>query len=254
MERDEAIRRQFDRAAAAYGTSPIFAQGHDLHLMVETATPTAVMMVLDVGCAAGHTAFAFAPYVREVVGIDLSRAMLGEAARLAEARGITNVRWEEENAASLPYPDNAFDIVTCRLVAHHFPSLAPSLMEMARVLKPGGQLLIVDIISPEDPALADFINTFEVLRDPSHGRDWMLSEWEAAGKEIGTPFDVIARWDMPQEFAVWTARQQTPPDAIARLERLMDNASAEACEAFSLVGPPTRAFRLWVAFLRGTKQ
>ncbi|MHB8647917.1 MAG: class I SAM-dependent methyltransferase [Thermomicrobiales bacterium] len=254
MERDETIRRQFDRAAAAYGTSPIFARGHDLQLMVETAAPTAAMTVLDVGCAAGHTAFAFAPHVREVVGIDLSAAMLAEAARLSAARGIINIRWEEESAASLPYPDNAFDIVTCRLVAHHFPSLAPSLTDMARVLKPGGQLLIVDIISPEDPALADFINRFEVLRDPSHGRDWTLSEWDAAGIEIGVPFAVIARWDMSQEFAVWTARQQTPPDAVARLERLVDNAPIEARDAFALVGPPNRAFRLWVAFLRGTKK
>ena len=105
MERDEAIRRQFDRAAAAYGTSPIFAQGHDLALMVEAAAPTAEMTVLDVGCAAGHTAFAFAPHVREVVGVDLSAAMLAEAARQAAARGITNVRWEEASAAALPYAD-----------------------------------------------------------------------------------------------------------------------------------------------------
>lgn len=253
MERDEAIRRQFDRAAAAYGTSPIFAQGHDLALMVETTAPTAAMTVLDVGCAAGHTALAFAPHVREVIGIDLSAAMLAEAERLSAARGITNIRWEEESAASLPYPDNAFDIVTCRLVAHHFPSLAPSLKEMARVLKPGGQLLIVDIISPEAPALAHFINRFEVLRDPSHGRDWTLSEWDATGKAIGVPFDVIARWDMPQEFVTWTARQQTPPDAVAKLEQLMDNASIEARDAFAIVTTPPRSFHLWAAMLRGTK-
>ena len=84
--------------------------------------------------------------------------MLAEAARQASARGIANVRWEEASAAALPYADGAFDIVTCRMVVHHFPSLAPSLTEMARVLKPGGQCIIVDIISPDDAALADFIN------------------------------------------------------------------------------------------------
>ncbi|MCA1668408.1 MAG: methyltransferase domain-containing protein [Thermomicrobia bacterium] len=254
MERDEAIRRQFDRAAAAYGTSPIFAQGHDLQLMVEAAAPTAAMRVLDVGCAAGHTALAFAPHVHDVIGVDLSRDMLVEATRQAAARGVTNVRWEEASAAALPYADATFDIVACRLVAHHFPSLAPPLTEMTRVAKPGGQLLIVDIISPESPALADFINRIEILRDPSHGRDWTLSEWEAAGKTIGVPLDVRARWDMPQEFAVWTARQQTPPEAIARLEQLMDNASDEARDAFSLVGSPKRAFQLWAALLRGVKE
>ncbi len=254
MERDETIRRQFDRAAAAYGTSPIFAQGHDLALMVETAAPTANMTVLDVGCAAGHTALAFAPHVREVVGVDLSRDMLAEAARQAAARGIANARWEEASAAALPYADATFDIVTCRMVVHHFPSLAPSLTEMARVLKPGGQCIIVDIISPEDAALAAFINQVEILRDPSHSRDWTLSEWDAVGREIGVPFAVVARWELPLDFADWTARQQTPPASVAQLEALFDRASSDAHRAFSIVTTPPRSFHLWAAMLRGVRQ
>jgi SAM-dependent methyltransferase len=254
VERDEAIRRQFDRAAAAYGTSPIFAQGHDLAVMVETAAPTKGMTVLDVGCAAGHTALAFAPHVREVVGVDLSRDMLAEAARQAAARGITNVRWDEASAAELPYADDTFDIVACRMVVHHFPSLVPPLAEMARVLKRGGQFIVVDIISPEDAALAGFINEVEVLRDPSHSRDWSLSEWAAAGERIGVPFAVVARWDLPLDFADWTARQQTPPAALAQLEALFDAASTEARDAFAIVTTAPRSFRLWAAMLRGLKR
>src|SRR4051812_10652764 len=193
MERDEVIRRQFDRAAAAYGTSPIFAQGHELALMVEAVQPTATMRVLDVGCAAGHTAFAFAPHVHDVIGVDLSTDMLAEAARQAAVRGITNLRWEVVSAMALPYPDAAFDVVACRMVVHHFPALVPPLAEMARVLKSGGHCIIVDIISPEEPALAGFINQVETLRDPSHSRDWTLSEWETAGQQIGVPFHVAAR-------------------------------------------------------------
>lgn len=254
MERDEAIRRQFDRAAAAYGTSPIFALGHDLALMVETAAPMQEMAVLDVGCAAGHTALAFAPHVREVVGVDLSRNMLAEAARQAAARGVTNARWEAASAAALPYADGAFDIVTCRMVVHHFPSLVPPLAEMARVLKAGGQFIVVDIVSPEDAALADFINEVEVLRDPSHSRDWSLSEWKSAGKQIGVPFAVIARWDLPLDFADWIARQQAPPAAVARLEALFDDAPLAAVDAFSIVTTPSRSFHLWAAMLRGVKR
>ncbi len=254
MEREATIRRQFDRAAAAYGTSAIFAQGHDLALMVEAAAPTADMTVLDIGCAAGHTAFAFAPHVREVVGVDLSAAMLAEAARLAEARGITNARWQEASAAALPFPDWSFDIATCRMVAHHLPTLAPSLTDIVRVLKPGGQFIIVDTISPEDPALADFINDVEALRDPSHGRNWTLSEWDEAGRAIGTPFEVVARWDLSLDFADWIARQQTPPEAVAQLEARFDAAPEEARHAFSIVTTPPRSFHLWVALLKGVKE
>lgn len=254
MERNEAIRRQFDRAATAYGTSPIFAQGHDLALMVETAAPTPEMTVLDVGCAAGHTALAFAPHVREVVGVDLSRDMLAEAARQAAARGVTNARWEEASAAALPYADGTFDIVACRMVVHHFPALAPLLAEMARVLNPGGQFIVVDIISPEDGALADFINRVEVLRDPSHSRDWSLSEWKAAGQRIGVPFAVVARWDLSLDFADWITRQQTPPAAVAQLEALFDDAPPEARDAFSIITTPPRSFHLWAAMLHGIRE
>ena len=211
------------------------------------------MIVLDVGCAAGHTAFAFAPHVREVIGVDLSAGMLAEADRQARERGITNVRWQEASAAALPFPDWTFDIVTCRMVAHHLPALAPSLTDIARVLRPGGRFVVVDIISPEEPTLARFINTVEVLRDPSHGRDWTLSEWDEAGRAIGTPFVVAARWDLPLDFADWTARQQTPPESIARLEARFDAASDAERAAFAIVTAPPRSFHLWAALLIGTK-
>lgn len=249
----ETVRRQFDRAAAAYGTSPIFAAGHDLALMVERAHPAASMTVLDVGSAAGHTAFAFAPHVRAVIGTDVSAAMLAEATRQAAVRGLTNVHFEEADLAALPFGDATFDIVTCRFVAHHLPTLTALLRDIARVLKPGGQFLVVDAVSPEDAALADFLNMIERLRDPSHGRDWSLSEWHAAGEAIGVPFTVVARWPLPLDFADWTARQQTPPDAVAALEQLFNTAGAEVREAFSIAGPPTRGFQLPCALLRGEK-
>lgn len=253
MEREEAIRRQFGRVAAAYGASPIFAQGHDLALMIECAALSPEMTVLDIGCAAGHTAFAFAPHVREVIGVDLSPEMLVEAERQAAARDLTNLRFEVASATALPYADGQFDVVTCRLVAHHLLSLGPALAEMARVLKPGGQLIIVDIISPEDATLTEFINHVEVLRDPSHSKDWTLSEWNDSGTDAGIPFTVIAEWRLPLDFADWTARQQTPPERVAELERLLDTASPAARDAFAIATTPKRAFQLWAALLRGVK-
>ena len=253
MDREAAVRRQFDRAAAAYGTSAVFAQGHDLARMVEATAPMPAMTVLDVGCAAGHTAFAFAPHVREVVGVDLSRGMLAEAARLAAARGIANVRWDVGVATALPYADGAFDIVACRLVLHHLPALASPLAEMARVLKPGGQLVIVDTVAPEDPALDRLINEIEVLRDPSHARDYTIAAWHAAGAAAGVPLVALHEWFLPLDFADWIARQQTPPEATTRIIRLMDNAAAEARAAFAFDPGPPRTFRLWAALFRGVK-
>ena len=159
-------------------------RGRDLAVMVAAAAPTATMTALDLGTAAGHKAFAFAPHVREVIGTDVSTGMLAEATRQAAVRGLTNVRFEEADLTALPFADAAFDLVTCRQVAHICPR-SPAARCGACPDNRGGSSSVVDPISPEDPVLAGWLNTVERLRDPSHGRDWSLSEWTAAGKRSG---------------------------------------------------------------------
>ena len=225
-----------------------------LHEAKALAHPHVAPAVVDGGVPARRIV---APHVREVIGTDVSPPMLAEAERQAAARGLTNVRFGEADLTALPFADASFDIVTARMVTHHLPSLAPLLMDVARVLKPGGQFVVVDVISPEDAALAEFVNTFEQLRDPSHGRDWSLSEWATAGETIGVPFAVVAQWVLPLDFADWASRQQTPLDAVAAIERMFDAAPAAARETFAIAGPSEgqgRSFQLLCALFRGIKQ
>lgn len=259
---DEAGRRtgtdartgSFDRpeVAAAYAATPLFAAGEDLGLLVEFAALTGRERVLDIGTAAGHVALALALRAGIVVGLDPARAMLREARRLAAARGVANVAPVNGVVDPLPIADRALDLVTCRYAAHHFPDLPGALWDIARVLRPGGRLLVVDTIAPEDDALDEFINGVEVLRDPSHAHDYRLSEWAAALAGFGLRYELLARWDLPLEFAAWVARVGTPPDKIARLEALFDAATPAAVEAFHIAPPPTRAFTLPVALIGGT--
>ena len=80
-----------------------------------------------------------------------------------------------------------------------------------------------------------------------------IFEWQAAGESAGMPLAAIAEWEVPVDFADWTARQQTPPAAVARLEALLDSAPPAAQSAFSIVRSPQRSFQLWAALLRGFK-
>src|SRR5262245_12906714 len=120
MRLETEIQARFGAAAARYAASEYHRAGADLAAMLAVADLRGDERVLDVGCGAGHTALAFAPRVREVVGLDLTPAMLAEAAALAEARGLGNLRFERGDAMALPYPDAGFDLVTCRQCAHHF--------------------------------------------------------------------------------------------------------------------------------------
>ena len=105
--------------------------------------------VLDVATGAGHTALAFAPLVERVVASDITDEMLAQAAKLAAARGLTNVETAHAEAGELPFADASFDLVTCRLAAHHFPDPAAFVAAAWRVLKPGGTFALVDNVGPD---------------------------------------------------------------------------------------------------------
>jgi SAM-dependent methyltransferase len=125
------------------------------------------MIVLDVACGAAHAAEQAAPRVRQVIGIDLTPALLElGAARLREA-GVTNVLLQEGNAAALPFLDASFDLVMCRGSLHHFAQPEAAVAETARVCKPGGRVVVADMVAPD----ADVREAFDALHrslDPSH--------------------------------------------------------------------------------------
>ncbi len=225
MQLETAIQRLFGAAAARYAASDYHGAGPDLAAMVEVASPREDERVLDVGCGAGHTALAFAPHVRDVVGIDLTEAMLAQARELAERRGIANLRCERGDAMALPYPDASFDLVTCRQCAHHFERPEAALQEAARVLRPGGRLVLVDSVAPEDPAQDTFLNAIELLRDPSHVRDHAVSRWLAMLEAAGLVGECRQTWRLAIDFDDWVVRMATPPAVVAVLRGLLADAT-----------------------------
>ena len=105
--------------------------------------------VVDVGCGAGIDSLIAARMVGprgEVVGVDMTPAMLEKARAGAAAMGAANVSFREGYAESLPVPDNWADVVISNGVMNLFPDKTAGLREMARVLKPGGRLQIGDIL------------------------------------------------------------------------------------------------------------
>ena len=108
---------------------------------------TGTEVALDAGCGTGALAFALAPHVGEVVGVDTDADYL-EAARAAAP---ANVRFVEADATALPFGYAEFEIAACLRLLHHVrrPELVVS--ELARVARPGGRLFIVDQLGSIDP-------------------------------------------------------------------------------------------------------
>jgi SAM-dependent methyltransferase len=251
MDSKGAVQERFGPAAGDYATSAVHAGGPDLAAMVAAAGARGGERLLDVATGAGHTALAFAPLVREVVAVDLTEAMLATGGALAAERGLANVAFQLGDVEALPFGDAAFDLVTCRYAGHHFPRPRAALREMARVLKPGGSLLLVDVVSFEDPAADTVLNAIEVLRDTSHVRDHTVAQWRAWFGDAGLESEELGSFPLRLEFASWVARMRTPPVAIAAIRALLD-AVPESVRA-ALRAEPDGTFTAPVALLRGRR-
>ncbi|HRQ39865.1 MAG TPA: class I SAM-dependent methyltransferase [Chloroflexota bacterium] len=223
----QLVQEQFGTHAADYIHSKPHAKGASLGRLVELVAPQPDWLVLDVATGAGHTAFAFAPLVAQVWATDMTAEMLGIVRQQAAQRGLANVTAEYAEAEALPYGDGRFHLVTCRIAAHHFADIARFMAEAARVLRSGGLLAVVDNVAPAGPA-GDYVNAFEKLRDPSHGRCLSLAEWEEAYQAAGLALTQVETMDKEMEFAPWAARH----DAVMQryLRAMLTEVQGEAAD------------------------
>lgn len=209
---NEVVRREFAGQAATFGDPRyVFADTEILDWILEHVPAEPHVTALDVAAGAGHLARAVAARVRQVVALDLTPEMLLAGKRAAEAAGVANMLFERGDAAALPYLDESFDLVTSRFAVHHFADPPVQLAEMVRVCRPGGHLVVIDLVAVDD-GVAERHNELERLRDPSHtnalteGR--LVALLEAAGAEVESP---NAR-DQQLDFDRWIAQAGTPAD------------------------------------------
>jgi SAM-dependent methyltransferase len=218
-------REQFGTNAAAYIDSQTHARGASLARLVELTRPRADWLVLDIATGAGHTAFAFAPHVARVWATDITPEMLSAARRLAEEKGLGNVQTGYAEADNLPYRPGRFNLVTCRIAAHHFQDIPAFLAEAHRVLLPGGTLAVVDNIVPQGPA-GDYVNALEKLRDPSHLQCWSLARWAETIAGLGFENLQTERQEKALQFEFWAQRHG--PIMLSYLRAILMQAPGEA--------------------------
>ncbi len=241
----QSVERSFGPRAAAYLSSTVHAQGEDLAALRALVAATPQARVLDLGCGAGHVSFAVAPVAAEVIACDLTPAMLQIVQAAAAERGLANVGTQQASAEELPFAAASFDWVLSRYSAHHWRSVPQALAEVRRVLRPGGRVCFVDVIGSPDPLLDTHLQAIELLRDPSHVRNYSPQEWLSMFAAAGLPARVTDQWRLPLEFTSWVARIGTPEPRIAAIRTLWAASPAEVRGHYAL--QPDFSFQLDVA-------
>jgi demethylmenaquinone methyltransferase / 2-methoxy-6-polyprenyl-1,4-benzoquinol methylase len=151
------VRAMFDRIAGFYDVMNSVMTAGLHHRWRERAVDLAHAgpgtRALDVATGTGDLAIALARRGSDVVGTDFSEGMLARA-RAKEP----DVRWEQANALALPYADGEFDAATVGFGARNFSDLERGLGEMARVVRPGGRVVVLEITTPTRPPLSTFFS------------------------------------------------------------------------------------------------
>jgi SAM-dependent methyltransferase len=182
--------------AEAYRHSDAHSQGRDLELFAEWAEGE---KALDVATGGGNVARVLQEAGLDVVTIDSAPGM----------RPTVISRAEE-----IPFADSSFDVVACRVAAHHFENPGGALKEMARVSR-GLVLLSDNLFLGEDGEEAD------KLRDPTHVRNYSEEEWREMFEAAGLEVEAYELEDKRIDFGAWLARSGTPEEDRPRIRELL---------------------------------
>lgn len=166
----DLVQSMFDRVAPRYDlANAVLSLGQDAHWRRVTAGAArpAGRVVADVAAGPGNVAAELLKLgAAHVVAVDLSHAMLAEGAR----RGLPDVAWVNGDALALPLADESVDAVTISFGLRNLPDPRAGLAEFARVLRPGGDLVVAEFATPTNPTFARVYRDYLVAALPRIAR------------------------------------------------------------------------------------
>src|SRR5216684_3833768 len=195
-QHNDVIRESFTTQAKAFASNPWVTNEERIRRLVASAQLKGTERVLDIATGPGYIAEAFARAAREVIGVDLTAAMLAIGEERTKQNGLSNVSFRMGDAQNLPFESENFDVVVCRLALHHMQEPGRVVGEMTRVCGAGGTVLVEDIFASEHLRLF---------------------------REAGLETDAVKTFDdLCPEVERWLATTKAPPERAGEVRGLLE--------------------------------
>ncbi len=212
MTNERLIKESFAKQAENFENSSMnFSNEEYLAYTVRKMGLCHKDIVLEVASGTCVNGRAIAPYVDKVICLDLTPEMLEVGRQKAEEQKLGNMIFVLGNAYEIPFLNNYFDVVFSRFAFHHFTDTKKAFDEMKRVLKPGGKLVIIDMIAV-DELLRKQRDYYETLRDMSHVRNLSRQEITALYQDAGLNIILQETTDIEVSLNSWLELTKTPED------------------------------------------
>jgi len=246
---DQAIVAEFTHQAESFNTSAAALATATLDDLVELADPRPGERWLEAACGPGIVSRRLAARAGAVHGIDLTAAMIDVARREAAAAKLDNLTFAIGDATALELETASVDGAVARFTIHHLPVPARLVEELARVVRPGGCIVLADHIADDDGAAAAWSGELERLRDPSHWTCLPLERLRHLGRAAGLELEQERLAAFALDFEDWLERGSGGPGARALIERALADppAAAECFRVREDHGRRALELRLWTA-------
>ena len=200
LELFQGLPRRYDRMGAvlSFGQDPRWRQA-----MVQAIDPRPGERILDVATGTGMVAVALAQRGAEVIGLDQSEAMLGAARARRPAELAHRITFVTGEAERLPFADDEFDALTFTYLLRYVDDPAATMRELARVVKPGGRIGMVEFDVPRRARLRALWRLHTAVGLPALGR-LVSTAWYEVGRFLGPNIEQFHR-GQPNLVSLWTA-------------------------------------------------